>query len=280
MSCSASAAWRWTTRRSCAGSSVTVRTWRGGYAVISSPPTRPGLSMRPTFVSRGGLAGWPVRVGLNATHGAQMGGVRPPPPPLRVAASYEAKGRSGREFAREHSERLWKQLVTHDAGCITVLSRALSQTGPCHALRPEARDYGANDSDDEHPMKQEAGPVALRALSAAVDSSTCFLISTLLLRELSRNQVSKKTLGRRTIQYHVTFDSLSAPHFDCLVEPSVSRVDPVASAPLAIPAALVLASPQRRVVRPVLEAFSAIGTLEHVSGSAMRRTARTRPVRP
>ena len=43
-----------------------------------------------------------------------------------------------------------------------------------------------------------AGLVALRALSAAVDSSTCFLISTLLLRELSRNQVSKKTLGRRT----------------------------------------------------------------------------------
>ena len=43
-----------------------------------------------------------------------------------------------------------------------------------------------------------AAPVALRALSAAVDSSTCFLISTLLLRELSRNQVSKKTLGRRT----------------------------------------------------------------------------------
>ena len=42
-----------------------------------------------------------------------------------------------------------------------------------------------------------AAPVALRALSAAVDSSTCFLISTLLLRELSRNQVSKKTLGRR-----------------------------------------------------------------------------------
>ena len=40
--------------------------------------------------------------------------------------------------------------------------------------------------------------VALRALSAAVDSSTCFLISTLLLRELSRNQVSKKTLGRRS----------------------------------------------------------------------------------
>ena len=35
------------------------------------------------------------------------------------------------------------------------------------------------------------------ALSAAVDSSTCFLISTLLLRELSRNHVSKKTLGRR-----------------------------------------------------------------------------------
>ena len=31
----------------------------------------------------------------------------------------------------------------------------------------------------------------------ATDSSTCFLISTLLLRELSRNQVSKKTLGRR-----------------------------------------------------------------------------------
>ena len=47
-----------------------------------------------------------------------------------------------------------------------------------------------------------AGPVALRALSAAVDSSTCFLISTLLLRELSRNQVSKKTLGRRKAHEH------------------------------------------------------------------------------
>ena len=41
--------------------------------------------------------------------------------------------------------------------------------------------------------RSAAAPVALRALSAAVDSSTCFLISTLLLRELSRNQVSKKT---------------------------------------------------------------------------------------
>ena len=46
--------------------------------------------------------------------------------------------------------------------------------------------------------RSAAAPVALRALSAAVDSSTCFLISTLLLRELSRNQVSKKTLGRRS----------------------------------------------------------------------------------
>ena len=45
--------------------------------------------------------------------------------------------------------------------------------------------------------RSAAGLVALRALSAAVDSSTCFLISTRLLRELSRNQVSKKTLGRR-----------------------------------------------------------------------------------
>ena len=46
--------------------------------------------------------------------------------------------------------------------------------------------------------RSAAGLVALRALSAAVDSSTCFLISTLLLRELSRNHVSKKTLGRRS----------------------------------------------------------------------------------
>ena len=36
------------------------------------------------------------------------------------------------------------------------------------------------------------------AAPVATDSSTCFLISTLLLRELSRNQVSKKTLGRRS----------------------------------------------------------------------------------
>ena len=45
-----------------------------------------------------------------------------------------------------------------------------------------------------------AAPVALRALSAAVDSSTCVLISTRLLRELSRNPVSKKTLGRRSLE--------------------------------------------------------------------------------
>ena len=53
---------------------------------------------------------------------------------------------------------------------------------------------------ENRPLRSRsaAAPVALRALSAAVDSSTCFLISTLLLRELSRNQVSKKTLGRRT----------------------------------------------------------------------------------
>ena len=43
-----------------------------------------------------------------------------------------------------------------------------------------------------------AAPVALRAPAAAADSSSCFPISTLLLRELSRNQVSKKTLGRWT----------------------------------------------------------------------------------
>ena len=46
--------------------------------------------------------------------------------------------------------------------------------------------------------RSTAAPIAIRASAAAVDSSTCFLISTLLLRELSRNQVSKKTLGRRT----------------------------------------------------------------------------------
>ena len=51
--------------------------------------------------------------------------------------------------------------------------------------------------------RSAAAPVALRALSAAVDSSPCFLISTLLLRELSRNQVSKKTLGRRTAGHPV-----------------------------------------------------------------------------
>ena len=39
--------------------------------------------------------------------------------------------------------------------------------------------------------------------TAAPDSSTCFLISTLLLRELSRNQVSKKTLGRRRPEFVV-----------------------------------------------------------------------------
>ena len=49
-----------------------------------------------------------------------------------------------------------------------------------------------------------AAPVALRAPSAAADSSICFLISTRLLRVLSRNQVSKKTLGRRSIGDCVT----------------------------------------------------------------------------
>ena len=35
------------------------------------------------------------------------------------------------------------------------------------------------------------------AAPVAADSSICFFISTLLLRELSRNQVSKKTLAAR-----------------------------------------------------------------------------------
>ena len=56
------------------------------------------------------------------------------------------------------------------------------------------------------PTRSAVGLVALRALSAAVDSSTCFLISTLLLRELSRNQVSKKTLGRRSARLRVFSD--------------------------------------------------------------------------
>ena len=43
------------------------------------------------------------------------------------------------------------------------------------------------------------------ATPVATDSSTCFLISTLLLRELSRNQVSKKTLGRRKTPYRFSF---------------------------------------------------------------------------
>ena len=55
---------------------------------------------------------------------------------------------------------------------------------------------GAILSSVSWPENHTAGQIAIRASAAAVDS--CFLISTLLLRELSRNQVSKKTLGRRT----------------------------------------------------------------------------------
>ena len=50
--CSASAGWKRTTRPSGAGSSATVPNWRSGCAVISNQPTGPGVSMRPTFVSR------------------------------------------------------------------------------------------------------------------------------------------------------------------------------------------------------------------------------------
>ena len=52
-SCSASAAWRRTTRPSGAGSSATAPNWRSGYAVISSPPISPGVSMRPTVRVKG-----------------------------------------------------------------------------------------------------------------------------------------------------------------------------------------------------------------------------------
>ena len=55
-SCSASAAWKRTTRQSGAGSSATVPNWRSGCAVISNQPTSPGVSMKPTFVSRAGGA--------------------------------------------------------------------------------------------------------------------------------------------------------------------------------------------------------------------------------
>ena len=51
-SCSPSAAWRRTTRQSGAGSSATIPNWNSGYAVISSRPTNPGVSMRPMFASR------------------------------------------------------------------------------------------------------------------------------------------------------------------------------------------------------------------------------------
>ena len=50
------------------------------------------------------------------------------------------------------------------------------------------------------PFCSHLAPVALRAPSAAADASACFIISTLLLRALSRNQVSKKTLRRWTGQ--------------------------------------------------------------------------------
>ena len=87
------------------------------------------------------------------------------------------------------------------------------------AVIPNARDTDSRSSPrsrrstvarvrraENRPLRSRsaAAPVALRALSAAVDSSTCFLISTRLLRELSRNQVSKKTLGRRTSPHTAT----------------------------------------------------------------------------
>ena len=56
---------------------------------------------------------------------------------------------------------------------------------------------------------------------AAVDSSTCFLISTLLLRELSRNQVSKKTLGRRNTRHLSVSNSLSDRHWELDQVPAV-----------------------------------------------------------
>ena len=62
---------------------------------------------------------------------------------------------------------------------------------PARALREHAQQLVLGRRQRH---RAPAHAVALRALSAAVDSSTCVLISTRLLRELSRNPVSKNTL--------------------------------------------------------------------------------------
>ena len=105
---------------------------------------------------------------------------------------------------------------TWDAGRratpLTILARAraLATHRDDHALLPlpvlalligvHVKTLRAAARDGRLPVTYDTRTTfrQLRALSAAVDSSTCFLISTRLLRELSRNQVSKKTLGRRS----------------------------------------------------------------------------------
>ena len=69
------------------------------------------------------------------------------------------------------------------------------------AVIPNARDTDFEILPAQQPQHRLALAPGRKptptAAPGATDSSTCFLISTLLLRELSRNQVSKKTLGRR-----------------------------------------------------------------------------------
>ena len=88
---------------------------------------------------------------------------------------------------------------------------------------------------ENRPLRSRsaAAPVALRALSAAVDSSPCCLISTLLLRELSRNHVSKKTLGRRIV--HVLMLALGQPWGDVrdMTRAEISRATELARACMA-----------------------------------------------
>ena len=105
------------------------------------------------------------------------------------------------------------QAVGEGGGLVGRLPRSQKLSPPVR--RPRRRDPPtARDTDSRSsPRNRRSTTSRLRpaenrpprprpaATPVATDSSTCFLISTLLLRELSRNQVSKKTLGRRRRAY-------------------------------------------------------------------------------
>ena len=89
--------------------------------------------------------------------------------------------------------------VTHILGIRAFGTQLLCEQVIGRALRRQC--YELNEEDPPRFDAEYADifgiPFDFTAQPVATDSSTCFLISTLLLRALSRNQVSKKTLGRR-----------------------------------------------------------------------------------